>query len=78
MKFFLLNFLNLMSCEKRNRVILVNIFFKIFSQFFKIRVECPFNTYFKLGPSNYLPFVEAKPGKRLHTEPYVGTNSLIR
>ena len=43
MNFFLLNFLNLMSCKNRNRVMLVNVFFKIFSQFFKIRVECPFN-----------------------------------
>ena len=42
MKFFHLDFLNRMSCENRNGVMLVNIFFKIFSQFFKIRVECPF------------------------------------
>ena len=32
-----------MSCQNRNGVMLVNIFFKIFSQFFKIRVECPFD-----------------------------------
>ena len=43
MKFFLLDFLNWMSCKNRNGVMLVNIFLKIFSQFFKIRVECPFN-----------------------------------
>ena len=42
MKFFLLDFLNLMSCKNRDGVKLVNIFLKIFSQFFKIRVECPF------------------------------------
>ena len=41
-KFFLLDFLNRMSCKNRNGVMLVNIFLKIFSQFFKIRVECPF------------------------------------
>ena len=33
-----------MSCKNRNGVMLVNIFFKIFSQFFKIRAECPFKT----------------------------------
>ena len=43
MKFFLLDFLYWISCKNRNGVMLVNIFFKIFSQFFKIRVECPFN-----------------------------------
>ena len=42
MKFFLLDFLNRISCKKRNGVMLVNIFFKIFSQSFKIWVECPF------------------------------------
>ena len=42
MKFFLLNFLNVMSCKNRNKVMLVNIFFKIFFQFFKIWVTCPF------------------------------------
>ena len=47
MKFFLLNILNLMSCKNRNGVVLVNIFFKIFSQFFKIRVQCPFNVLLK-------------------------------
>ena len=31
-----------MSCKNCNGVLLVNIFFKIFLQFFKIRVECPF------------------------------------
>ena len=46
MKFFLLNFLNLMSCKNRNRVKLVNILLKIFSQLFKIRVECLFNLLF--------------------------------
>ena len=44
MKFFLLEFLNLMSCKNRNGVMLANIFFMIFFQFFKIRVECPFNS----------------------------------
>ena len=44
MKFFLLEFLKLMSCKNRNGVMLANIFFIIFSQFFKIRVECPFNS----------------------------------
>ena len=43
MKFFLLDFLNRMGCKNRNWVMLVNIFLKIFSQFFKIQVECPFN-----------------------------------
>ena len=42
MKFFLLDFLNPMSCSNRNGVMLVNIIFDIFSQFFKIQVECPF------------------------------------
>ena len=42
MKIFHLDFLNRMSCKNRNGVMLVNVFFKIFSQFFKIRVECPF------------------------------------
>ena len=42
MKFFLLNFLNLMSCMNRIGLMLVNIFFKIFALFFKIRVECSF------------------------------------
>ena len=42
MKIFLLNFLNLMSCKNHSGVMLLNIFFKTFSQFFKIRVECPF------------------------------------
>ena len=45
MKFFLLDFPNRMSCKNCNGVMLVNIFFKIFFQFFKIRVEC----YFKDG-----------------------------
>ena len=35
MKFFLLDFLNLMSCKNRDGV-------KFLTQFFKIRVECPF------------------------------------
>ena len=42
MKFFPLDFLNRMNCKNRNGVMLVNIFLKIFSQFFKIWVECPF------------------------------------
>ena len=42
MKFFLLDFLNRMSCKNRNGVMLVTIIFQIFSQFFKIRVEWPF------------------------------------
>ena len=32
-----------MSSKSRNGVMLLNIFFKIFLQFFKIRVECPLN-----------------------------------
>ena len=43
MRFFLVNFLNLTSCKNCNGVRLVNIFSKIFSQFFKLRVECPIN-----------------------------------
>ena len=31
-----------MICKNRNGVMLVKIFLKIFLQFFKIRVECPF------------------------------------
>ena len=46
MKLFLLDFLNRMSCKNRNGVMLVNKFFKIVSQFFKIRVECPFKLRF--------------------------------
>ena len=45
MKFFLLDFLKRMSCKNRNGVMLVNIYLKIFFQFLKIRVECPFNTH---------------------------------
>ena len=41
---FLLNFLNLI-CKNRNGVMVVNIFLKIFSQFFKIRVESPFKVW---------------------------------
>ena len=37
---FLLDFINRMSCKNRDGVMLVNMFFKIFSQFFKIRIEC--------------------------------------
>ena len=39
MKIFPLDFLNRMSCKNRNGVMLVNEFFKIFSQFFKIRLK---------------------------------------
>ena len=42
MKFFSLDFRNLMSCKNCNGVMLVNLFFKIFFQFSKNRVECPF------------------------------------
>ena len=45
MKFFPLDFFNRMSCNNRNGVMLVNIFFLIFSQFLKIRVKYPFNLY---------------------------------
>ena len=37
-----------MICKNRNGVMLVNIFFKIFLQFFKIRVECPFKQLYHL------------------------------
>ena len=47
MKFFPLDFLNLMSCKNRNGVMVVNIFLKIFSQFFKIWVECHFKAFLK-------------------------------
>ena len=46
---FLLDFLNWMSGKNRNGVMLVNIVFKIFSQFFKIRVECPFNAQIRIS-----------------------------
>ena len=52
-KIFLLDFLNRVSCKNRNGVMLVNILFKIFSQFFKIRVECPFKL-FRFDRTNFL------------------------
>ena len=42
MKFFLLDFFYRMNCKNHNGAMLENIFYEIFSQFFKIRVECPF------------------------------------
>ena len=45
MKFFLSDFLNRMSSKNRNGVMLINKFLKIFSQFFKIWVECPFKFF---------------------------------
>ena len=43
MKFFHLDFLNRMSCKNRNGVMLVNIFLKIFWQFFE-KIECSFKS----------------------------------
>ena len=45
-----------MSRKNRNEVMLVNIFFKIFSQFFKIRVEFPF----KVLQNNWIPAKKCK------------------
>ena len=45
--FFFIDFPNRMNCKNRNGVMLVNIFLKIFSQFFKIWVECLFNAIVK-------------------------------
>ena len=42
-----------MSCKNCNGVMLVNIFFKIFSQFFKILVECPFKKAGRKQRTNY-------------------------
>ena len=45
MKIFPLDFLNLMADELQELpgVMLINFFSKIFSLFFKSRIECPFN-----------------------------------
>ena len=44
MKFFSLDFLNLMSCKNRNGVMVVKLFFKICSPFSKIGLNGLFKT----------------------------------
>ena len=66
MKFFLLDFLNRMSCKNRKEVMLVNIFFKIFLSFSKFGLNA------LLGSERYIVrlfiFSRQKNGKAVENQ----------